>query len=41
MAVAAPSFRGRLQKLYFGDGPRARGFRYGLIAFDIVTSRSS
>jgi voltage-gated potassium channel len=37
MAVPAPSFRARLQQLYFGDTPRARRFRYGLIAFDIVT----
>jgi voltage-gated potassium channel len=37
MAMPAPSFRTRLQQLYFGDGPRARRFRYGLIVFDLVT----
>jgi voltage-gated potassium channel len=32
-----PTFRVRLQSLYFGDSPRARRFRYGLISFDILT----
>ena len=32
-----PSFRGRLQALYFGNDARARRFRYGLIVFDVVT----
>ncbi|CAN5901173.1 potassium channel family protein [soil metagenome] len=31
------TFRERLQKLYFGTDKRARGFRYGLILFDVVT----
>jgi voltage-gated potassium channel len=29
--------RAKLQTLYFGEGPRARRFRYGLIVFDLVT----
>lgn len=35
--MKASSFRERLQALYFGNDRRARQFRYGLIAFDIVT----
>jgi voltage-gated potassium channel len=31
------TFRLTLQSLYFGESPRARRFRYGLIAFDILT----
>jgi voltage-gated potassium channel len=31
------SLRSKLQTLYFGDNPLARRFRYGLIAFDLVT----
>ncbi len=31
-----PSFRKRLQDLYFGEGRRSRRFRYGLILFDLV-----
>lgn len=34
---AGHRLRRRLQALYFGTTPRARRFRYGLIAFDIVT----
>jgi len=30
-------FREKLQDLYFGNDRRARRFRYGLIAFDVVT----
>ena len=29
--------RERFQDLYFGSGPQARRFRYGLVAFDIAT----
>lgn len=29
--------RAKLQALYFGEGRRARRFRYGLIVFDVVT----
>lgn len=35
--MKAPSFRERLQALYFGNDARARRFRYGLIVFDVVT----
>jgi voltage-gated potassium channel len=31
------SLRQRLQDLYFGGSERARRFRYGLVAFDVVT----
>ena len=34
--TAAP-LRERLQDLYFGEHERARRFRYGLVAFDVVT----
>jgi voltage-gated potassium channel len=35
--MMAGGLRGKLQDLYFGENERARRFRYGLIAFDIVT----
>ncbi|WP_341704774.1 ion channel [Ferrovibrio sp.] len=35
--TAASSLRGKLQDLYFGNEPGARRFRYGLVAFDLVT----
>jgi voltage-gated potassium channel len=31
------SVRARLQSLYFGESEQARRFRYGVIAFDIIT----
>jgi voltage-gated potassium channel len=34
---SVPSLRARLQALYFGAGEKARRFRYGLIAFDVLT----
>ena len=34
---AESRFRTRLRSLYFGESPRARRFRYGLIAFDGLT----
>jgi voltage-gated potassium channel len=34
---STPSLRTKLQALYFGESQRARHFRYGLIAFDLVT----
>lgn len=37
ISMAAPSFREKVQQLYFGDDTRARRFRYGLIAFDVAT----
>ena len=37
MPPAASGFRGRLQNLYFGESVQARRFRYGLVAFDILT----
>lgn len=33
----AASLRDRLRSLYFGDGERSRRFRYGLVAFDLLT----
>lgn len=35
--MASESLREKLQGLYFGDGRRARRFRYGLVAFDLAT----
>ncbi|QQS13881.1 MAG: ion transporter [Rhodospirillales bacterium] len=35
--MATQRLRTRLQALYFGTGPRARRFRYGLILFDVAT----
>lgn len=35
--AAASGFRRNLQDLYFGNSPQARRFRYGLVAFDILT----
>jgi voltage-gated potassium channel len=35
--MAEPSFRARLQELYFGESRRSRRFRYGLILFDVAT----
>ena len=31
------TFQMDLRSLYFGESPRARRFRYGLIAFDVLT----
>lgn len=35
--MAPKGLREKFQGLYFGDGPEARRFRYGLVAFDIAT----
>ena len=35
--MSAASLRTRLQDLYFGEHETARRFRYGLVAFDVVT----
>ncbi len=35
--MATTSLREKFRDLYFGDGPEARRFRYGLVAFDIAT----
>jgi voltage-gated potassium channel len=35
--MTAAGLRERLQGLYFGEDDRARRFRYGLIAFDLLT----
>src|SRR5688572_14684338 len=35
--MTAASLRERLQDLYFGEHETARRFRYGLVAFDLVT----
>lgn len=35
--MSAASLRKRLQDLYFGEHETARRFRYGLVAFDVVT----
>jgi voltage-gated potassium channel len=35
--MTAAGLREWLQGLYFGEGDRARRFRYGLIAFDLLT----
>lgn len=36
-APATSGFRDWIQRLYFGNSPRSRRFRYGLIGFDIAT----
>ncbi len=36
-ADVRPPLRDRLRALYFGSGPQARRFRYGLVVFDVVT----
>jgi len=35
--TSTASLRARLQTLYFGEGPKGRRFRYGLVVFDIAT----
>ena len=35
-AGSEPTLREMLQSLYFGDSPRARRFRYGLVVFDLT-----
>ena len=35
--MATTALREKFQDLYFGDGPEARRFRYGLVGFDIAT----
>jgi hypothetical protein len=36
--MTAAGLREWLQGLYFGEDNRARRFRYGLIAFDLLTT---
>ena len=35
--MATTALREKFQNLYFGDGPEARRFRYGLVGFDLAT----
>ncbi len=35
--MATTGLREKFQGLYFGDGPEARRFRYGLVGFDVAT----
>jgi voltage-gated potassium channel len=35
--MTTTALREKFQDLYFGSGPQARRFRYGLVAFDIAT----
>ena len=35
--MALKGLREKFQDLYFGDGPEARRFRYGLVGFDLAT----
>lgn len=37
MAATKPNLQARLRRLYFGNSVTSRNFRYGLLAFDLVT----